>query len=643
MSSCSAVPSRFEYAASLYNSHMALRIYMLLSSFRFISGNGLPSRPFSGSASFLFLSLYLVLSAAPASAASPAAAEQLSPAQQEENTVALQAESLIPDTERLFALVQARAQQLASRPYKNNDSAVPSELLALDLAGWESIRFKPEHAPWQGAGLPFTLSFFAPGSIYDRSVVINLVENGEIARLHLTGDMFDFGTNVPLNATDGAAFPCAGFSLALSPPFPAEPHDVAAFLGATYFRAHGKNAVYGLSARGLALNTALPEGEEFPYFREFWLVKPNPDDTSFTLYALVDSPSMTGAYAFTITPGTSTVMDTRCRLFPRGDSARPIKIGLAAMNSMFLTGERGEPGEDSAPCGVHSSDGLLIRSRHGEWSWRPLANPTRLTVSAFSMQDPVGFGLMQRDGDFTRYQDIRAAYDRQPSLWVEAMGDWGAGHVELVEIPTKNAIHSNIYAYWVPSSPPSLPVPSHAPASQTGPNGSTESAGHTWQGETGEQAREDSQGNNAPRIPANSIPRDFAYRLYWTDAGVTPHRLGRVAASRVVRSQAADTARFILDFDGAGMRSLPEDTGLTSIVETPEQAPLLDKQLLKDPKTGLWRLDFTVRLPKQDGVMQTIIAAREGVPHLRFKARLKKGENIPAPLTETWVFDLPLQ
>ncbi|MDL2271893.1 glucan biosynthesis protein [Desulfovibrio sp. OttesenSCG-928-I05] len=611
---------------------------MLLSSFRFTSGNGACSRSFFGSVLLLFLPLCFLLHAVPARGAAPATipggtigtipggtadATALLPApDQEEDSAGQTGTPSAPDTERLFTLVQARASMLAGRSYKNNTSTVPAALLALDLAEWESIRFKPEYAPWQGEALPFSLSFFAPGSIYNRSVTVNLVENGDITPLRLSGDMFDFDATVPLDAIATDSFPCAGFSLTQLPPFPAEPREVAAFLGATYFRAHGKNAVYGLSARGLALNTALPEGEEFPYFQEFWLVKPQAGDTAFTLYALMDSPSMTGAYAFVITPGTSTVIDTRCRLFPRGDSTRPAKIGLAAMNSMFLTGETGEPGEDGAPHGVHSSDGLLIRSRHGEWSWRPLANPARLTVSAFPMQDPVGFGLMQRDGDFTRYQDIRAAYDRQPSLWVEAVGEWGAGHMELVEIPTKNAIHSNIYAYWVPASPSSFQAPPAPP--------------HT----TGEPDR--NSGEAAPASPGGQ-PRDFAYRLYWQDAGVTPHSLGRVARSRVIRSPAADSARFILDFDGETIRSLPEDTGLTSIVETPEQAPLLDKQLLKDPETGLWRLDFTVRLPRQDGVMQTIIAAREGVPHLRFKVRLKKGENIPAPLTETWVFDLPLQ
>lgn len=81
---------------------------------------------------------------------------------------------------------------------------------------------------------------------------------------------------------------------------------------------------------------------------------------------------------------------------------------------------------------------------------------------------------------------------------------------------------------------------------------------------------------------------------------------------------------------------------MSSVLEVPESAQMLEKQLIKNPVTGGWRLVFLVRLPKEEGVLQSIRAAREGAPSLRFKAVLKKGENLPDPLTETWVYDLQL-
>ena len=66
----------------------------------------------------------------------------------------------------------------------------------------------------------------------------------------------------------------------------------------------GKGQVYGLSARGLAVDTAEPNGEEFPRFTEFWIEKPKRGATTLTINALLNSPRTTGAYKFVIQPGT---------------------------------------------------------------------------------------------------------------------------------------------------------------------------------------------------------------------------------------------------------------------------------------------------------------------------------------------------
>ena len=309
---------------------------------------------------------------------------------------------------------------------------------------------------------------------------------------------------------------------------------------------------------------------------------------------------MTGAFRFVITPGTSTIMDTTARFFPRKSAALPQKIGIAPLTSMFLFSETGSafPGEYRPE--VHNSDGLLATTGANAWFWRPLANPTRLAVSTFPMENPRGFGLMQRDNTFDHYQDIAARYDRRPSLWVEPKGDWGPGRVELISIPSKEEIHDNIVAFWVPDT---VKNPSEKNSTQPG-------------------------------------SFSFAYKLYWMTPGVTPHALGRATATRIVR-ESADTLRFRIDFESETLNAISEDTGLTSIVEAPMETPILEKKLEKNPATGGWRLTFLARIPAREGVVQTIISAREGSPRLRFKAHLKKGENIPEPLTETWTYDMP--
>ena len=507
--------------------------------------------------------------------------------------------------------VEQKARALAAKPYETPDNQVPDFLLGLNAEQWDRIRFRPEQTLWKDENLPFEVQFFHPGFIYNRVVKLHVVNGERSEVLPFSADMFEYDDDFPADRVRKAAPGFAGFRLHFPINRPDWKDEVAVFLGATYFRAVGRNTQYGLAARGIAVNTAMPDGEEFPYFREFWLVKPKPDATSITIYALMDSPSMTGAYRFVLTPGTSTVMDVESRLFLRTD-ARPQKLGLAPLTSMFLFSETGNGWPNDYRPEVHNSDGLLFTRGNGSaasWFWSPLANPNRLAINTFPMNNPRGFGLMQRDNVFDHYQDIRARYDRRPSLWVEPKGDWGAGRLEVIEIPATEDIHENIAAFWVPDKPRP-----ETPAGQT-------------------------------PVPESDLryPSDmsFAYRLYWMAPGATPHELGRAVATRMVRSSKGDTARFMIDFESPTLNDLPPDTGLTSVIETPGEAPVIDKQLTKNPVTGGWRLTFRVRLPKQEGVMQSIISVRDGSPRLRFRALLKKGENLPDPLTEVWVYDMP--
>ncbi len=512
--------------------------------------------------------------------------------------------------------VEAKARDLAGKAYENPEASVPELVRGIGADQWNAIRFKPERALWKNEGLPFEVRFFHPGFLYTTTAPIHVLDNGRDAPVPFVSDMFLYGDEALSERLRQSQLGFAGFAISIPkrrPETPAAPktdsqrldtgEDILTFLGASYFRGHGKNALPGAYARGLALNTAVADGEEFPRFREFWLVKPKPGADALTVFALMDSPSMTGAYRFVITPGTSLVVDVECRLFPREGAAVPHKIGLAPLTSMFLFSEGGGNPADYRP-EVHDSDGLLATS-NGEWTWRPLANPGRLAVKTFPMTNPRGFGLMQRDDNFDHYQDIAARYERRSSLWVEPRGDWGSGRVELIEIPSREEIHPNIAAFWVADKLEPVPPPSPIYMDE-------------------------------PSI----APIACSYRLYWMTPGATPHELGKTVATRIIRAPKGDTVRFILDFEGAAINNLPPDTGLTSVVETPPEAPLVDKQLVKNPATGGWRLSFRVRLPKQDGVVQSIITARDGSPGLRFRALIKRGENLPDALTETWVYDL---
>src|SRR5690606_22798326 len=213
----------------------------------------------------------------------------------------------------------------------------------------------------------------------------------------------------------------------------------------------GRDQTYGLSARGLAIDTAMPKGEEFPRFREFWLVRPAPEATTLVIYALLDSPSLTGAYRFRLTPGRESLLDVDALLFARADVAR---LGLAPLTSMYLYGENQSRRFDDFRPEVHDSDGLLVHTGAGEWIWRPLSNPRGLRVTSLLDDGPRGFGLLQRDRAFEHYLDLESRFERRPSYWIEPRGDaWGKGAVHLVEIPSAEEIHDNIVAFWVPDEP----------------------------------------------------------------------------------------------------------------------------------------------------------------------------------------------
>lgn len=345
-----------------------------------------------------------------------------------------------------FDDVVRRARDLAGVPYDPSVPPLPEPLNRLDFDGYRDIRFRPDRALLGSAGGPFRMHMFHLGFLYTRPVTVNVIRDGMAAPVPYQPQLFDYGRNKidkPLPVNLGFA----GFRLHYPLNDPKVFDEVIAFQGASYFRFLGRSQHYGLSARGLAINVDGPEPEEFPAFREFWVDLPLPDAERATVYALLDGPSVTGAYRFDIYPGVETTLEVAVNLFPR----RPIaSVGIAPLTSMFFEGENNPHRSDDFRPELHDSDGLLVQTSSGEWIWRPLSNPARKSVSSFADTNPRGFGLMQRDRTFESYQDLEAFYHQRPSYWVEPVGAWGEGRIKLVEIPTGDETNDNIVAHWEP-------------------------------------------------------------------------------------------------------------------------------------------------------------------------------------------------
>lgn len=340
-----------------------------------------------------------------------------------------------------------RAAEDAKQPYNDTRTLVPDYWNNISFDQYRQINFDSDHSVWQGEG-DFEIQLFHLGLYFDHAVKVNEIADGAARPLAYSPDMFTFGEFKPDTPMPDIGF--SGFRVHYPLNTPAYHDEFAVFQGASYFRLIGRGHGYGQSARGLAIDTALPKGEEFPYFSEFWLEKPAPDAVELRLYARLDSPSCTGIYRFVIHPRTESQIDVRARIFPRENIE---KLGVAPLTSMFLFGENSERRFDDFRPEVHDTDGLMVHAGSGEWIWRPLAERANLTVSSYAGPDPRGFGLVQRDRDFQRYQDLEARYHDRPSLWVQPIGSWGEGRVELVEIPSDSEINDNIVAYWVPAEP----------------------------------------------------------------------------------------------------------------------------------------------------------------------------------------------
>jgi len=533
--------------------------------------------------------------------------------------------------------VAAKAKDLAGQKFEAPKSNLPAEFRDMKFADYQKIRFLNEKAEWAADKTPFKLSFYHQGMHFDVPVKINEIANDKVEEIKYDPARFDFGDlKVDPKSTEKLGY--AGFRV-MYPLNKADKQDeVMTLLGASYFRVVGKGHTYGLSARGLAIDTALPSGEEFPRFTEFWIEKPGATDKQLVIYALLDSPRSTGAYKLTLRPGDDTVVDVKSKVFLRDHVSR---LGIAPLTSMFLFGSNQPSKVLNYRHELHDSTGLSIHAGNDEWIWRPLNNPKHLAVSSFTVENPKGFGLLQRGREFNRYEDLDDRYDKRPSAWVEPKGDWGKGTVDLVEIPTADETNDNIVAFW---NPEKLPEPGQA--------------------------------------------LDHDYRLVWTSnedqlhspetawVKQTLRSTGDVKQSNLIRQPDGSVA-FLIDFTGPVLAALPEDAQVRSQVSVGDNADLVENNLRYNPETKGWRLTLRLKVkdPKQSVEMRAALVKDAPLPpakpaepvkeekpvakHAKANAKHAKADKAaeqpataaaPTPeepakpdqvLTETWSYQLP--
>lgn len=472
----------------------------------------------------------------------------------------------------------ARLVEQAKQPFRPIATPLSPAMAGLGYDQHRDIRFRPERALWHNQSVRFEAQFFHPGFLFRTPVSVFELANGAARPIPYDRNLFEFGQIAAPALPEGETAPgFAGFRLHYPLNSPDVFDELIVFLGGSYFRALGRNSLFGLSSRGLAVNTATANGEEFPEWRSFWLERPVPGSDQIRLYAELESPSVNGAFSFTIIPGRNTVVEVEARFFARADIER---FGVAPLTSMFMFGENDRAKHDDFRPEVHDSDGLYINTGTGEWLWRPLNNPPKLRVNSYIDNRPRGFGLLQRDRDFDNYQDTEAQYHRRPSVWVEPLDDWGPGSVQLVEIPSPSEIHDNIVAYWVPRDP-------------------------VMKGQE----------------------RRFRYRLIWGDMPALGPDLGLVVATRsgvggYSGTETSDTAirKFAIDFRGGMLATLDPKTPPEATISV-TNGELTHPAIVVSLPNGDWRILFDIRKGSAENV--------------DLRAFLKVGDRA---LTETWSY-----
>jgi glucans biosynthesis protein len=481
-----------------------------------------------------------------------------------------------PRRDMSFESLVEQARALAQAAYAPPLRPDPEIIQQIDYDAHGKIRFKPDLALFASGEGVYPATFFHLGRFFPNKVTMYALEDGQAAEIRYLPGYFDMPEDsVARGLPEDVGF--AGFRFQESRARDDwKTQDWVAFLGASYFRAIGELGQYGLSARGIAIDTAISGPEEFPDFTEFYIAPATSDSEPATLLALLNGPSVAGAYRFKLWRTAGVVMEVEAELFLRRDVQR---FGVAPLTSMFWYAEQNRNVADDWRPEVHDSEGLALWTGAGERLWRPLNNPPQTVTSAFADENPRGFGLMQRDRNFEHYLD-GVNYDRRPSLWVEPLGDWGQGSVELIEIPTDDEIHDNIGAFWVPAEP--------------------------------------ARAGDAYR---------FAYRLHWlADEPYPAADLARCVATRRGRGGEPGKPRvpgidkFVVEFAGGALPDLAADAEITPDIDA-SRGEVSYVFVEPVPHTDRWRLQFDLTADGSDPV--------------ELRAYLRAGDR---PLTETWLY-----
>jgi glucans biosynthesis protein len=485
--------------------------------------------------------------------------------------------------------VAARALERAKSPFHSPRADLPDVLKQdnLDYDKYREIRFRRDKALWTAADAPFRIEFFHPGYLYQEPVHINEFTLTHVQPIRFSQDFFDYG-NLHIQDRIPANTGYAGFRVLYQLNQSNRFDELGAFLGASYFRLLGKNQAYGLSARGLAINCGENgQPEEFPIFTDWWLGKPQKEDTDLRLFAILDSVSATGAYEFLIRPGETTAADVEAIIYLRepntikayNTNQLPIKtLGLAPLTSMFWFGKNTEHKPDDYRLEVHDSDGLQMKMSTGELLWRPLDNPAILRHQIFNAPNIRGFGLMQRERSFAAYQDSFNLYQLEPSVWVEPHGAWGEGDLHLVSLNAQYEGFDNTVVFWDPRTKPAPLQPYH-----------------------------------------------IGYTLYWTKGDDFKISDNKAVSTRVgLDLSCQDCRQFIIDFLGPKLDGIAATNPPTAIANCSPNAAIVANQVIRCADLGTWRVILKMQ-PKA-----------KNVDPVDLRCTLQAGTNI---LSETWTYE----
>jgi periplasmic glucans biosynthesis protein len=460
-----------------------------------------------------------------------------------------------PTTVTDFASLETAVGMMASQPYTPGSKPLATFFDDLKYDGHRQIRFKESAAHYGQAGDTYRVEFFHPGWTAKKTVGMFDLANGKTTPIAYDAKLFDWGE---LKVPEGTRYPdgYAGFRVLAPDSFMKRRFEFLVFMGASYFRAVTTELGFGLSARGLSINTIGGEPEEFPDFTHFWFEEPKAGEKFFRVLALLNGPSVVGAYRFEAMPGSTTEMFVKGTLYLR----KPVKsLGISPFSSMFWFGENSHPKPYDFRPEVHDSGGLQLALEDGSWLWRPLDNtPGQLRLSIFQANKLKGFGLGERDREFKNFEDLEAVYHRRPAVWVEPISGFDKGNVTLVEIPTGEETWDNIVAFYQPEE-----------------------------------------------LPTATKPFSFSYRLQWLDQK-DPEKLSKCTSSRRGFVMDSDDHLYVLDFT-AGESGKDKNSEWTPKVKTKitaGEAKILDQRVMRNRETGGWRAFFKLDVPEKTTLLE---------------------------------------